>query len=182
MVDGAAHASNLSHPDQVNGPSARLPSQARLSGDVHVEYSAPGETRSGNPPMIEAKNLSKRFGPVLAVDDLSFTVKPGLVTGFLGPNGAGKTTTMKLILGLDSPTAGLRLRRRPALRRPAGAATRGGRAPRRQGHARRPSGLRPSRCPGPEQRHPASSGSMRYSASSVWSRWPSAGPAGSPSG
>jgi ABC-2 type transport system ATP-binding protein len=56
--------------------------------------------------MIEAHNLSKRFGPTLAVDDLSFTVKPGLVTGFLGPNGAGKTTTMRLILGLDAPSKG----------------------------------------------------------------------------
>src|ERR1700729_2795486 len=56
--------------------------------------------------MIEAKNLTKRFGSVLAVDDLSFTVRQGTVTGFLGPNGAGKTTTMKLILGLDAPTGG----------------------------------------------------------------------------
>ncbi len=56
--------------------------------------------------MIESRNLTKRFGPVLAVDDLSFTVDEGSVTGFLGPNGAGKTTTMKLILGLDAPTGG----------------------------------------------------------------------------
>jgi ABC-2 type transport system ATP-binding protein len=56
--------------------------------------------------MIESRNLTKRFGSVLAVDDLSFTVKEGNVTGFLGPNGAGKTTTMKLILGLDAPTGG----------------------------------------------------------------------------
>jgi ABC-2 type transport system ATP-binding protein len=56
--------------------------------------------------VIEAEGLTKRYGPTLAVDDLSFTVKPGLVTGFLGPNGAGKSTTMRLILGLDRPTAG----------------------------------------------------------------------------
>jgi ABC-2 type transport system ATP-binding protein len=56
--------------------------------------------------MIEANGLSKRYGPTLAVDDLSFTVPPGLVTGFLGPNGAGKSTTMRLILGLDAPTSG----------------------------------------------------------------------------
>ena len=56
--------------------------------------------------MIEVDRLSKRFGPVTAVDDLSFTVRPGRVTGFLGPNGAGKTTTMRLILGLDAPTSG----------------------------------------------------------------------------
>jgi ABC-2 type transport system ATP-binding protein len=55
---------------------------------------------------IEVDRLSKRFGPVTAVDDLSFTVRPGRVTGFLGPNGAGKTTTMRVILGLDAPTSG----------------------------------------------------------------------------
>ena len=56
--------------------------------------------------MIEARGLTKRYERTLAVDDLSFTVRPGLVTGFLGPNGAGKTTTMRLVLGLDRPTAG----------------------------------------------------------------------------
>jgi len=59
--------------------------------------------------MIELNRLSKRFGSVTALDDLSFTVRPGHVTGFLGPNGAGKTTTMKIILGLDAPTAGTAL-------------------------------------------------------------------------
>jgi ABC-2 type transport system ATP-binding protein len=56
--------------------------------------------------MIEVRNLTKKFGTTVAVDDLSFDVKPGLVTGFLGPNGAGKTTTMRVILGLDHPSAG----------------------------------------------------------------------------
>ena len=56
--------------------------------------------------MIEAEGLSKRYGDTLAVDNLSFSVAPGKITGFLGPNGAGKTTTMRLILGLDRPTAG----------------------------------------------------------------------------
>ncbi|MEV1286151.1 ATP-binding cassette domain-containing protein [Micromonospora sp. NPDC049679] len=56
--------------------------------------------------MIEARGLTKRYGDKLAVDDLSFTVRPGIVTGFLGPNGAGKSTTMRMILGLDAPTAG----------------------------------------------------------------------------
>jgi ABC-2 type transport system ATP-binding protein len=56
--------------------------------------------------MITANGLTKRYGSSVAVDDLTFEVKPGIVTGFLGPNGAGKTTTMRLILGLDSPTAG----------------------------------------------------------------------------
>jgi len=56
--------------------------------------------------MIEARDLTKRFGDKLAVDGLSFAVEPGRITGFLGPNGAGKTTTMRLILGLDRPTRG----------------------------------------------------------------------------
>jgi ABC-2 type transport system ATP-binding protein len=56
--------------------------------------------------MIEAEGLSKRYGDTLAVDNLSFSVAPGKITGFLGPNGAGKTTTMRLILALDRPTAG----------------------------------------------------------------------------
>jgi ABC-2 type transport system ATP-binding protein len=59
--------------------------------------------------MIEVSHLSKRFGPVTAVDDLSFAARPGHVTGFLGPNGAGKTTTMRALLGLDLPTSGTAL-------------------------------------------------------------------------
>src|ERR1700760_1708974 len=56
--------------------------------------------------MIEVQNLTKRYGEKVAVDGLSFTVQPGIVTGFLGPNGAGKSTTMRMIAGLDQPTAG----------------------------------------------------------------------------
>ena len=56
--------------------------------------------------MITAEALTKRYGPKTAVDDVSFTVQPGSVTGFLGPNGAGKSTTMRLIVGLDRPSAG----------------------------------------------------------------------------
>jgi ABC-2 type transport system ATP-binding protein len=56
--------------------------------------------------VIEARSLSKRYGATLAVDDLTFTVGPGVVTGFLGPNGAGKSTTMRMIVGLDRPTGG----------------------------------------------------------------------------
>jgi ABC-2 type transport system ATP-binding protein len=56
--------------------------------------------------MIEARGLTKRYGDKVAVDDLTFTVEPGRVTGFLGPNGAGKSTTMRMILGLDTPTRG----------------------------------------------------------------------------
>jgi ABC-2 type transport system ATP-binding protein len=56
--------------------------------------------------VIESLNLTKRYGDKVAVDNLTFTVKPGIVTGFLGPNGAGKSTTMRMILGLDAPTKG----------------------------------------------------------------------------
>ncbi|MEU2655226.1 ATP-binding cassette domain-containing protein [Streptomyces sp. NPDC007325] len=56
--------------------------------------------------MIEANALTRRYGPVTAVDRLSFTVRPGRVTGFLGPNGAGKSTTLRMILGLTAPTSG----------------------------------------------------------------------------
>jgi ABC-2 type transport system ATP-binding protein len=56
--------------------------------------------------MIDVQHITKRYGERLAVDDLTFTVQPGVVTGFLGPNGAGKSTTMRMILGLDAPTSG----------------------------------------------------------------------------
>ena len=58
------------------------------------------------PVSVEVSGLTKRFGDVLAVDELSFSVGPGQVTGFLGPNGAGKTTTLRMILGLVTPSAG----------------------------------------------------------------------------
>src|SRR6476619_2156060 len=56
--------------------------------------------------MIEARGLTKRYGSTLAVDDLSFEVQNGRVTGFLGPNGAGKSTTLRMVMGLDAPTSG----------------------------------------------------------------------------
>jgi ABC-2 type transport system ATP-binding protein len=56
--------------------------------------------------MIELQDVTKRYGPTIAVDHLSFEVRPGEVTGFLGPNGAGKSTTMRMIVGLDAPTSG----------------------------------------------------------------------------
>ncbi|MZD06400.1 ATP-binding cassette domain-containing protein, partial [Streptomyces sp. SID5785] len=56
--------------------------------------------------MIEARGLTKRYGETVAVQDLSFRVRPGGVTGFLGPNGSGKSTTMRMIMGLDRPDAG----------------------------------------------------------------------------
>ncbi len=87
-----------------------------------MSVSTPG--RQAGPPLgqvIEVSHLSKSFGPVQAVDDLSFTVHPGRVTGFLGPNGAGKTTTLRMLLGLVTPTAGTATiggQRYHALRRP----------------------------------------------------------------
>src|SRR3954453_15258237 len=56
--------------------------------------------------MITAEHLTKRYGDTTAVDGVTFTIRPGAVTGFLGPNGAGKSTTMRMILGLDAPTSG----------------------------------------------------------------------------
>ena len=58
--------------------------------------------------MIEAHHLTKRYGKRLAVDQLSFSVRPGVVTGFLGPNGSGKSTTMRMVMGLDAPTQATR--------------------------------------------------------------------------
>jgi ABC-2 type transport system ATP-binding protein len=58
------------------------------------------------PPVVVAESLTKRFGKVLAVDDLSFALEAGTITGFLGPNGAGKTTTLRMVLGLAAPTSG----------------------------------------------------------------------------
>jgi ABC-2 type transport system ATP-binding protein len=85
---------------------------------VKVPAVAPGVSARGrpvpgrvpvSPVVVEVDRLTKRFGPVAAVDGLSFAVRPGQVTGFLGPNGAGKTTTMRVILGLDAPTSGAAL-------------------------------------------------------------------------
>jgi ABC-2 type transport system ATP-binding protein len=71
--------------------------------------------------MLQIRSLGKRYGSTVAVDNVSFEVKPGRVTGFLGPNGAGKSTTMRILLGLDRPTSGEALvngRRYESLRRP----------------------------------------------------------------
>ena len=56
--------------------------------------------------MIEARHLTKRYGKTVAVDDVSFVVRAGRVTGFLGPNGAGKSTTMRMVVGLEPPNSG----------------------------------------------------------------------------
>src|SRR5215472_11610081 len=86
-----------------------------LSGSPRREIPTPGRPgalptapgAAGNvDAMIEINALTKRYGATTAVSDLTFTVRPGVVTGFLGPNGAGKTTTMRMTLGLDEPTSG----------------------------------------------------------------------------
>ncbi|MFY9892458.1 MAG: ATP-binding cassette domain-containing protein, partial [Streptosporangiaceae bacterium] len=72
---------------------------------------------------IEVSEVRKRFGPTLALDGMTFTVRPGELTGFVGPNGAGKSTTMRVILGLDAAEAGAALvggRAYASLRRPLG--------------------------------------------------------------
>lgn len=78
--------------------------------DASLGRGSPRYPQDGAPckadQVIEARGLSKRFGNVVAVDDLSFDVRPGTVTGFLGPNGSGKSTTMRMIMGLDSPASG----------------------------------------------------------------------------
>jgi len=87
-------------------------SRCRRNNDLQAQgvgtvATAVRQSRAGNTlSTIEARGLTKRYGDKLAVDDLSFEVKPGHVTGFLGPNGAGKSTTMRLIMGLDAPSSG----------------------------------------------------------------------------
>jgi ABC-type multidrug transport system ATPase subunit len=74
---------------------------------IDVEESAISSAAPRFAPLrVEVSGLSKSFGSVRAVDNLSFTVEPGSVTGFLGPNGAGKTTTLRMLLGLETPDAG----------------------------------------------------------------------------
>ncbi|MCW2616887.1 MAG: transporter related protein, partial [Modestobacter sp.] len=65
-----------------------------------------GRSVAVDPVRVDVRGLTKTFGSVRAVDDLSFTVEPGQVTGFLGPNGAGKTTTLRMALGLETPDRG----------------------------------------------------------------------------
>jgi ABC-type multidrug transport system ATPase subunit len=72
----------------------------------------PSEKAAVNGATIEVNGLRKRFGPVQALDGVSFTVEPGRVTGFIGPNGPGKSTAMRVILGLDAPGYSLGMRQR----------------------------------------------------------------------
>jgi ABC-2 type transport system ATP-binding protein len=91
-------------------PAASVPWKA-VAEEAGIAASGPLFARRVpvSPVVIKVNQLTKRFGPVTAVDALSFMVRPGHVTGFLGPNGAGKTTTMRVILGLDAPTSGAAL-------------------------------------------------------------------------
>jgi ABC-2 type transport system ATP-binding protein len=81
---------------------------ANILKSDNVEFMALTPSPSG-PVTVEVDRLTKRFGPVTAVHELSFTVRPGTVTGFLGPNGAGKSTTLRVLLGLNAPTSGTAL-------------------------------------------------------------------------
>ena len=90
--------------DTRSGKALDRPPPAELGGDMTRFDRVGALPRTGEP--LEVRALTKRFGDVLAVDDLSFEVSPGRVTGFLGPNGAGKTTTLRCLLGLVAPTAG----------------------------------------------------------------------------
>src|SRR5215472_7436081 len=91
------------HGNRPAGRRRRTRQTVTVACDAH-----PLVPQRGNRPMstISVRNLTKRYGPVLATDDLSFDVQPGKVTGFLGPNGSGKTTTLRILLGLAAPTSG----------------------------------------------------------------------------
>src|SRR5690242_9866408 len=103
-------------------PRGEIPTPGRL-GALPTAPSAAGSVDA----MIEINALTKRYGATTAVSDLTFTVRPGVVTGFLGPNGAGKTTTMRMILGLDEPTSGsVKVNGRPPRSRAAPLADLGG--------------------------------------------------------
>ncbi len=101
---------------------------------------------------VEVHELHKRYGATVAVDDLSFTVRPGQVTGFVGPNGAGKSTTMRVILGLDAPDGGSALVGGRRYRDLAHAAAPGRRAARRGCGPSGPEGARPPAVDGAVQR------------------------------
>lgn len=79
--------------------------QAREADFLTAPAPAPADARTPA-PVVDVRGLSKRYGDVIAVEELTFTLERGAITGFLGPNGAGKTTTLRLLLGLAEPTAG----------------------------------------------------------------------------
>jgi hypothetical protein len=133
-------------------------------------------------PMIAARSLAKHYGKTVAVDDLSFDVTPGVVTGFLGPNGSGKSTTMRMIMGLDTPTSGSALVN--------GVPYRQLRWPLRQvGALLDAKAFHPARsarnhllCPGPDERHPRRRVDEVLDIVGLTARWPTTGPASTRSG
>ena len=139
----------------------------------------PTQEMGGEPLCDRSTHLTKRYGDTTAVDDLTFTVQPGIVTGFLGPNGAGKSTTMRLILGLDAPTSGERHGERQALRRAPGAAARCRRAAGGPGGPHRPLGPQPSARARADARHPAQPRRRGDRPGRPAARWRASGPAGS---
>jgi ABC-2 type transport system ATP-binding protein len=89
-----------------HGPERLTPKRSASSTDEQLDAFAPESTRRESREVVTVEHLGKRFGSVVAVDDLTFSLDGGTVTGFLGPNGAGKTTTLRMLLGLVRPTSG----------------------------------------------------------------------------
>jgi ABC-2 type transport system ATP-binding protein len=103
----------LAHVDSVLAGDDPEPMRAADIDGATVERPLPENEEPGaaapSEPVLRVRHLTKRYGQVVAVDGLTFTLRPGTITGFLGPNGAGKTTTLRLVLGLAEPTAGTAL-------------------------------------------------------------------------
>ena len=109
LVPGGSLYSSLKHPPlSVSGrETVAVSADTATVSQMFFRFCCVWSWRDQEPPdVIEACELTKRYGDKVAVDGLSFAVRPGIVTGFLGPNGAGKSTTMRMILGLDAPTSG----------------------------------------------------------------------------
>ena len=152
-----------------------IPTRGRLGAPLTLRR-ASGSVMA----VIEIRALTKRYGRTTAVSDLTFTVRPGVVTGFLGPNGAGKSTTMRMILGLDEPTSGsVTVNGRPPRAHTAPLREVGGMLDPRAVHPSRSAYhhllalARTSGTAGP--------GSMRSSTRSACARWRAGGRAASPS-
>ena len=129
--------------------------------------------------MITAHSLTKRYGAATAVDDLTFEVRPGVVTGFLGPNGSGKSTTMRMIMGLDYPDSGSALIDGKPYSELAWPLCAGRRAARRQGVPPGPHRPQPPALAGPDQRHPAPPGRRGPGPGRADARSPIGGPGSS---
>jgi ABC-2 type transport system ATP-binding protein len=83
-----------------------IENQVEVEGGQREGFPDPPRAPGPSEPVVRAESLTKRFGSVVAVDDLSFELEQETITGFLGPNGAGKTTTLRMLLGLAAPTSG----------------------------------------------------------------------------